>query len=115
MLRTVRMVFLGIPKERLKYTQLLVKSSAEDWPEEDQAMLQKAIKFNIGMKAVGGSGAGYAAWVTAPGLSWAAVPALIPKALAFVILFRCMSVPAALHFEKVAQVLAIKHNLIPPP
>ena len=111
MLRTIRMVFFGIPRDKLQYTQLLIKSSAEDWPKEDQVMLQKAIKLNIGMKAVGVTGAGCAVWATSPTLAWAAVPALLPKALAFVFLFRCMSVPAALHFEKIAHILAIKHNL----
>lgn len=117
------MVFLGIPQEKLRYTQLLIKSSAENWPKEDQEMLQKAIKFNIGMKVVGMTGAGGATWATSPALAWPTSPALLwttilallPKAMAFVLLFRCMSVPAALHFEKVAQILVIKHDLTSTP
>ena len=108
------MVFFGIPPEALKYTRGIVqmKDATVDWPQEDQARLLNAIRLNIGMKLAGATGAGYAAWAT-PGLTWVTVPILIPKAVVFFTLFRCMSVPAALQFEKVAHLLSLKHNLPP--
>jgi len=109
MLRTLKAIFLGVPAEARKHSDLLRRSKPQAFTEEDGNAILKIAKRGFQMKFFCLASASSAFYLATPVIPL--LPPILIKTAAFFLTYRCLSVPVLMRVERQFKEISVKYDL----
>lgn len=103
------MIFLGVPPEAVKHTDLLRRAKPQVFTEEDGNAILNIAKRGFQMKFFCLASASSAFYFATPFIP--ILPPLLTKAAAFFLTYRCLSIPVLIRVEKQLKEISTKYDL----
>lgn len=103
------MMFLGVPAEARKHTDLLRKAKPQAFTDEDGNAILRIARRGFQMKFFCLLGASSAFYFTTPFIP--ILPPVITKTAAFFLTYRLLSVPVMMRVEKQLKEISVKYDL----